>query len=57
MISRLTAIATLFAVIATASIGVAASAHQNAAKPEPVAAKQVRTVQLQTVVVVAKRTV
>lgn len=57
MISRLTAIATLFAVIATASIGVAASAQQNAVKAEPVAAKQVRTVQLQTVVVVAKRTV
>lgn len=52
MISRLTAFATVFSVLAAASLTYAASAQQAV----PVAAaKQVRIVQLERVVVVAKR--
>jgi hypothetical protein len=51
MISRLTAIATTFAVLAAASLAFAANAHQSTSG----LAKQVRTVQLERVVVTAKR--
>jgi len=53
MTSRLTAIALLFAVFSTASLAVATTLrHEASATP---AAKQVRVVQLETVVVTAKR--
>jgi hypothetical protein len=52
MISRLTAIAATFAVFATASLAVAAGAHHEA---PAAAAKAVRVVQLETVVITAKR--
>lgn len=52
MISRLTAFATVFSVFAAASLTYAASAQQ--AMPIE-SAKQVRVVQLEHVVVVAKR--
>ena len=51
MISRLTASAALFAVLATASLAFAATEHQAGQG----LAKQVRTVQLERVVVTAKR--
>ena len=54
MISRLTLSAVIFAIIGTASLAFAASAHQ-AAVASQVAAKQVRVVQLERVVVTAKR--
>ena len=54
MISRLTAIAASFAILATASLAFATSAHQ-AAATAPSAAKQVRVVQLERVVITAKR--
>ena len=53
MISRLTMIAAIFSVLATASIAFAAGSHQSASA----SAKQVRIVQLQPVVVTAKRLV
>jgi uncharacterized membrane protein YadS len=55
MISRLTAIAATFAVLATASIAFAASSHHEAVEAAAVSAKTVRVVQLQPVTVVAKR--
>ena len=50
MTSRLTAIALLFAVFSTASLAVATTLRHDAP-----AAKQVRVVQLETVVITAKR--
>jgi hypothetical protein len=55
MISRLTAIATVFSILATASIAFAASARQEAMMEAATPAKQVRIVQLDRVVVTAKR--
>jgi hypothetical protein len=55
MISRLTAIAATFAVLATASIAFAASSHQESLQAAATSAKQVRVVQLETVVIVGKR--
>jgi len=54
MISRLTAFAATFAVVTTASLAFAASAQQGRIDA-PAAAEAVRVVQLDTVVVVAKR--
>ena len=50
MISRLTTIALMFAVFSTASLAVATTLRHDAP-----AAKQVRVVQLETVVITAKR--
>lgn len=56
MISRLSAIAALFAIVVTGTVTYAASAHQAAtATAIAAAAKPVRTVQLERVVVVGKR--
>ncbi len=55
MISRLTLLATAFAILGTASLGYAASAHQAAMTRPAAATKQVRIVQLERVVVTAKR--
>lgn len=54
MISRLTALAATFAVLATASLAFAPNAHQGRGVAAA-AAQQVRVVQLEPVVVVAKR--
>ena len=54
MISRLTLSAVIFAIVGTASLAFAASAHQ-AALASQAAARQVRVVQLERVVVTAKR--
>jgi hypothetical protein len=54
MISRLTAFAATFAIVTTASLAFAASAQQGRFDA-PAAAAPVRVVQLETVVVVAKR--
>ena len=54
MISRLTAHAVIFAVLGTASLAFAASLQQEA-PTVPSATKQVRVVQLERVVVTAKR--
>jgi hypothetical protein len=54
MISRLTAHAVIFAVLGTASLAFAASLQQEA-PAAPSATKQVRVVQLERVVVTAKR--
>lgn len=54
MISRLTLSALVFAVIGTASLAFAATVHQ-AAITTSAAAKPVRVVQLERVVIVAKR--
>jgi hypothetical protein len=54
MISRLTTFAALFAVLATASLSFAASA-QHPSGAGVAAAKQVRVVQLERIVIVAKR--
>ena len=54
MISRLSTLAVTFAVLATASLAIAASA-QHEALATPAAAKPVRIVQLDTVVIIAKR--
>lgn len=54
MISRLTLSAVIFAIVGTASLAFAANAHQ-AAVASQVAAKQVRVVQLERVVITAKR--
>ena len=57
MISRLTTLATTFAILATASIAFATSNGPVTLETAATAtAKQVRVVQLPTVVVVAKRT-
>ncbi len=56
MISRLTTFATAFAILATASLGYAASARFAALDaPAAAAAKPVRIVQLERVVITAKR--
>ncbi|HWH83831.1 MAG TPA: hypothetical protein VNU71_16485 [Burkholderiaceae bacterium] len=52
MISRLTLSAVVFAVIGTASLAFAATAHQASTQ---ISAKTVRVVQLERVVVTAKR--
>jgi hypothetical protein len=57
MISRLTTLAATFAVLATASLAYATGSHQAASVAPASAAKQVRVVQLQTVVITAKRVV
>lgn len=54
MISRLTAIATTFAILATASLAYATSNDRTDAPLQP-AAKPMRVVHLPTVVVVVKR--
>jgi hypothetical protein len=54
MISRLTAHAVIFAILGTASLAFAASLQQEAS-PAPSATKQIRVVQLERVVVTAKR--
>ena len=54
MISRLTALAATFAILTTASLTYAASTHL-AAHSTPSASKQVRIVQLERVVITAKR--
>ncbi len=53
MTSRLSAIALIFAVFSTASLAVATTLHHNA--PATTSAKQVRVVELERVVVIAKR--
>jgi hypothetical protein len=53
MTSRLTAIALIFAVFSTASLAVATTLRHDA--PHTPAAKQVRVVELERVVVTAKR--
>jgi hypothetical protein len=55
MISRLTAHAVIFAVLGTASLAFAASLHQDAPMAPSAASKQIRVVQLERVVVTAKR--
>jgi hypothetical protein len=56
MISRLSTLATVFAVLATASLGYAASLPQASGHAATAAAaKPVRVVQLERVVVTAKR--
>ncbi len=56
MISRLTAFATLFSIAAAASLTLAAGAHQGTPSvATSAAAKQVRIVQLERVVIVGKR--
>jgi hypothetical protein len=55
MISRLTAIAATFAVLATASIAFAASSHLDETPAASTAAKQVRVIELPRVTIVAKR--
>ena len=54
MISRLTLSAVVFAIVGTASLAFAASAHQ-APLASQVGAKPVRIIQLERVVVTAKR--
>ena len=55
MISRLTALAATFAILATASLAYAASAHHAPTAAPAAAGKQVPVVQLERVVVTAKR--
>jgi hypothetical protein len=55
MISRLTACAATFAVLATASIAFAASTQHSPLASTSVAAKPVRIVQLERVTITAKR--
>ena len=55
MISRLTTLATAFAILGTASLGYAASTRQVAIEAPVAVAKQVRIVQLEPVVITAKR--
>jgi hypothetical protein len=55
MISRLTTLAALFSVLATASLTYAGTTQHHAATSAPVVAKQIRIVQLQPVVITAKR--
>ena len=52
MISRLSAFAAIFAIVTTASLAFAASSHEAA---QPGAAKLARVVQLERVVITAKR--
>lgn len=55
MISRLTTLAVTFSIFATASLAFAARSHQEAPAAAAAATKQVRVVQLETVVITAKR--
>jgi hypothetical protein len=55
MISRLTAFAATFAVLAAASIAFAASAHQSSVQAAAQSARAMPVVQLQTVVVTGHR--
>ena len=55
MISRLTALAATFAIVATGTLSYAASAHQAALAAPAATAKTLRVVQLERVVVVGKR--
>ncbi|MEP7100689.1 MAG: hypothetical protein ABI781_09285 [Burkholderiales bacterium] len=55
MISRLTTFASAFAVLATASLAYAAGAQYPAPVAPAATVKQVRVVQLERVVIVAKR--
>ncbi len=55
MISRLTTLATCFAVLATATLSYAASTQQSAITAPAAVAKQVRIVELERVVITTKR--
>lgn len=55
MISRLTAFAATFAILATASLSYATGSNQNVVAAPAATAKAVRVVQLETVVITAKR--
>jgi len=55
MISRLTAHAVIFAILGTASLAFAASLQQEASTNAAASAKPVRVVQLERVVITAKR--
>jgi hypothetical protein len=55
MISRLSTIAAIFAILATVSLAVAARSHHQAAVAAATYARQLPIVQLPTVVVTAKR--
>ena len=55
MISRLTACATLFAILATAGLGVAAEAQQRPTARQAAPAASMPTITLPTVVVTGKR--
>lgn len=55
MISRLTVLATVFAILGTASLAYAASARQAAIEAPAALAKPMRIVQLEPVVITAKR--
>ena len=55
MISRLTTFAATFAVLATATLSYATTVHQAAVAAPVAAAKQVRIIELERVVITAKR--
>ncbi|MES2101904.1 MAG: hypothetical protein V4569_18920 [Pseudomonadota bacterium] len=55
MISRLTVLATVFAILGTASLAYAANARQAAIETPAALTKPVRIVQLEPVVITAKR--
>lgn len=55
MISRLTAFATAFAVVAATALAISAQAHAPAAQPGAPAVKTVRIIELPPVVVVGHR--
>jgi len=55
MISRLTVLATAFAILGTASLAYAASARQAAFEAPAAVAKPMRIVELERVVITAKR--
>lgn len=55
MISRLTATAATFAILATASLSYATGSHQGTVAVPAASAKSVRIVQLERVVITAKR--
>ena len=55
MISRLTAVAAAFAILATASLAVAAGSRQVVSEATAAAKAPVRVVQLERVVVIGKR--
>ena len=55
MISRLSTIAAIFAILATVSLAVAARSHHQATLAAEAYARQLPVVQLPTVVVTAKR--
>ena len=55
MISRLSVLATTFAILASASLSDATNAHRTAIAAPVAVAKQVRIVELERVVITAKR--